>query len=535
MKKQTKGIIFLVAIGSLLFFWGAAASMKGFSPPDLELEMTVTGTPADNFPVELRAQFCGTGVAKSNAYVKEYKIPTDCTQPLAITTDPHGNVWFAETNTGNIAKFDSITGTFTEYENPIWPENARSMMWGMDYSSDGSIWYTDEAFDSIWKFSIQDENYQRLNYPAEGESLPQRLQVEGSQVIVNDFSGNKITFFDAAQSGGEFAYLSLPSPVPDSVTGGFAIDSNDNLWYTNWVFRQDGVLVRFAQGDYFASLSNSEEALPLSDFLQVFKLPPGLNTPNGAAVDSDGKIWLAETSSSYFFRFDPQTESFTKYVTSDPTISTYGNASGLIKTPVTRPYWINLDENGRLVFNEQTANRIAIFDPKTETLTEYVVPSKNPGWADCELEEGEQQIEDCGLAQIFDFTIDGSKIWFTEWVENNIGVIDTSVQLPFMVELDNTQISLGKGETIAITLQVIPITSHDIPIVQITTADTAEFSDIRIETDVNQFQLDSDVPRIIQASITIDENALATSHKILIGAQTDEVTISKYITLTIES
>jgi len=529
VKKQTKGIIFLVVIGSLLFFWGAAASMKGFSPPDLELEMTVTGTPADNFPDEQRAQFCGTGVAKSNAYVKEYKIPTDCTQPLAITTDPHGNVWFAETNTGNIAKFDPITETFTEYENPTWPKNARSMMWGMDYSSDGSIWYTDERFDSIWKFSIQDENYQRLNYPAEGESLPQRLQVEGSQVIVNDFSGNKITFFDAAQSGGEFAYLSLPSPIPNSVTGGFAIDSNDNLWYTNWVFQQDGVLVRFAQGDYFASLSNSEEALPLFDFLQVFKLPLGLNTPNGAAVDSDGKIWLAETSSSYFFRFDPETESFTKYVTSDPTISTYGNASGLIKNPVTRPYWINLDENDRLVFNEQTANRIAIFDPKTETLTEYMVPSKNPGWADCE------QIKDCGLAQIFDFTIDGSKIWFTEWVENNIGVVDTSIGLPFEVELDTDQITLGKGDTATLILKILPLTSSDIPNVTITYSSTAQFSDIVINTDIDQFQLDFDGPRVIQASITANENALAISHKILIGAQTDEVTISKYITLTIES
>ncbi len=139
------------------------------------------------------------------------------------------------------------------------------------------------------------------------------------------------------------------------------------------------------------------------------------------------------------------------------------------------------------------------------------------------------------MAQIFDFTIDGSKIWFTEWVENNIGVLDTSVQLPFKVELDNTQISLGKGETITLTLQVIPLTSHDIQTVLVITADTAEFSDIMIETDVTQFQLDFDGPRIIQTSITIDENALATSHKILIGAQTDEVTISKYITLTIES
>jgi len=524
-----------VFVGGIMMTSGVVIGIPGLFPDEPEQEITVTGTPADNFPDEQRAQFCGTGLAKSNAYVKEYKIPTDCTQPLAITTDPHGNVWFAETNTGNIAKFDSTTEIFTEYENPAWPNNARSMMWGIDYSSDDSIWYTDEAFDSIWKFSIQDENYQRLNYPAEGESLPQRLQVEGSQVIVNDFYGNKITFLDASQSSEEeLNYMSLPSPVPNSVTGGFAIDSDDNLWYTNWIFQQDGRLVRFEQNNYFAALSNSVGPIPpLSDFIQLFKLPPGLNTPNGAAVDSDGKIWLAETSSSYFFRFDPETESFTKYVTSDPTISTYGNASGLIKTPVTRPYWINLDENDRLVFNEQTANRIAIFDPKTETLTEYAVPSKNPGWADCELEEGGQQIEDCGLAQIFDFTIDGSKIWFTEWVENNIGVVDTSIGLPFEVELDSDQITLGKGDTTTLILKVLPLTGSAIPSVTIIYSSTAQFSDIVINTDIDQFQLDSDGPRVIQTSITANENALDNIYKVLIGAQTDEVSISKYVTVKI--
>jgi len=36
----------------------------------------------------------------SNDYVKEYKIPTACTQPLAITVDHNGIVWFAQTNTG---------------------------------------------------------------------------------------------------------------------------------------------------------------------------------------------------------------------------------------------------------------------------------------------------------------------------------------------------------------------------------------------------------------------------------------------------
>ena len=101
-------------------------------------------------------------------------------------------------------------------------------------------------------------------------------------------------------------------------------------------------------------------------------------------VNTDGTIWLADTTSSFFFNFDPSTEQFTQYVTSDPQLSTYGNQTGIVKSPISRPYWIEADDQGRLVFNEQTSNNIAVMDPKSQSLVEYHVPSKNPNWGDCD-------------------------------------------------------------------------------------------------------------------------------------------------------
>jgi len=513
VKKQTKGMIAIISFGSLLLFWAAAASVPSIIPPDPGMEVTQTGTPADNFPDAQRSQFCSSGDAKSNTYVTEFKIPTECTMPLAIVTDPQGNVWFTQTNTGKVAKFDPSTETFTEYENPTWPQGARSMMWGIDYSPDGSLLFTDEAHDLIWKFSIQDEKYDRFNFPSEGDSLPQRLEIVGSQIIINDFLGNKITFLDAAQSDEGVKYTSLPSPVPNSVTGDFAIDSNENLWFTNWIFQQGGVLVKYNQA--------------VSDFPEVYELPPGLNTPNGAVADSNGIIWLADTSSSFFFSFDPESESFTQYSTSLPTVSTYGNYSGLIKTPVTRPYWIELDQNDRIVFNEQTANRIGIFDPNTNTLTEYLIPSKNPNWADCGI------LADCGLAQVFGFTIDDDKIWFTEWVENNIGVLDTSLPLPFEVNIDTEEIVLKKGEQTQINVNFIPNSNSQT--ISLVSTSTAAFDDLSVKSSVETIQLSSNEPISIPIQISASENALSGTYKVLIGGQTDDVTISKYLTLHVES
>ncbi len=504
----------------------AAGALLSNTPiPSENTEMTFTGTPADNFPDTQRAQFCGSGDAKSTAFVKEYSIPTACTNPLAIVTDFNGIVWFAQTNTGKLAKFDPNTESFTEFDNSLWPKNGRSMIWGIDYSPDGSLWFTDESYDSIWRFSIQDEKYQRIDYPSEGDSLPQKLKVDGSQIVINDFTGNKITFLDPTQSNGNLGYLSIPSPVSGSVTGDFAIDTDNNVWYTNWIFQQGGVLVKFDQEGYRNSISNDNGgSLPPLDYIEIFQLPFELLTPNGITVSNDGMIWLADTSSSSIFNFDPATQQFTQYVTSDPKISTYGNSTGVIKSPISRPYWIQSNSDGQLVFNEQTSNNIAVLDLKSESLVEYMVPSKNPEWGDCD------GMTNCGLAQIFDFTLHKDKIWFTEWAENNIGVVDTSVALPLEIKLDSKVISLTPGESKNLSFTIS--SKEDLSDISLILSDPFTFLDITSNVS-GTFHLNANESKSINVTISASSDATPGKYKVLLGSQIEDVSISKFVTVTI--
>ncbi len=531
---RKKGVIVTAFFGFILLSSTIMIAFSGFNPENESTEVTVTGTPADNFPDEQRSQFCGTGNAKSTNYVKEYSIPTPCTNPLAIVSDYDGNVWFTETNTGKVAKFDPKTETFYEYDNPMWPPGGRSMMWGIDYAPDGSVWFTDESYDSVWKFSTIDETYDRLSYPSEGDSLPQKLRIDGSQIIINDFTGNKLTFLDPNQSGEDVNYLSIPSPVDDSVTADFAVDANDNVWFTNWLFQQGGVLVKFDQNGYRDSVANSnQQFLPLFDFIELYPLPVQLLTPNGAVVGSDGTIWLADTTSSSFFNFNPVTSEFVQYVTSEPMQSTYGNQTGIVKTPISRPYWVESDDQGRIIFNEQTANNISVMDPKLQTLVEYHVPSKNPYWADCDPGTG-NMISDCGIAQIFDFTVDGEKIWFTEWVENNIGVVDTTVPLPVEIQLDSQSLMITPGDSQEFDFVVSSLSQKDLMGVSLILSSTHDFLNVSlIDNTPESFQLDSDAPRPISISINVSEDAIPGTYKILLGAQLSDVAISKYVTVTI--
>ena len=515
-----------------------AEELDAFDLDTLGLELDYSGAKA--------LQFCSANEqARSNEYVKEYKIPTLCTQPLAITVDPYGMVWFAQTNTGKVAKFDPLTETFTEYSNAVWenvekvfvlsairnnmePEKLRSMMWGIDYFPDGSIWFTDERTDAIWKFSIDTESYDRISYSQTDEnksSLPQKLVIEGSKIIVNDFTGGRLSFLDYAQDKQGLRHYAIPSVMDGAVTSDFAIDSDKNVWYTNWIPSGAGILVKFDYPGYEFQSTQGEvtQGLFLQDFVEWYNFPAGLTTPNGVAVGPDQKIWLADTSSNYFFSFDPRTEEFTKYVTSIPTIDSYGNASDFIKNPVSRPYWIERSDDN-LIMNEHNANRIGVFNPFSETLVEYTVPSRNPNWADCE------GIDYCGVAQVFDFAAYGEKIWFTEWVENNIGVVDTSIPLPFSIDIDKKQITLEKGQTTQLTLEVAKTLFSDAFDVNVNSSSTSTFSDIII-THENSFSLSDKTT--ISVEIMASEHALSGTHKVLLGAYTNDIAVSQFVTVIV--
>ena len=543
MKKQVKGYLAFAFLGGIMLTSGVLVAMTGYDP-DVDYaavddpEVTITGTPSDNFPDDQRTTFCSSGGdAKSTDYVNEYMIPTECTNPLAIVSDYDGNVWFTETNTGNLGKFNPVTETFTEYDNPTWPDGGRSMMWGIDYAPDGSVWFTDETYDSVWKFSTIDEQYERLSYPtAGGDSLPQKLSIDGSQIIINDFTGNKLTILNVNPSDDDVNYLSIPSALDDSVTADFALDANDDIWYTNWLYQQGGFLVKFNQNDYLSAVSNSgEQFLPLVDFISAYALPVQLLTPNGITFSDDGLLWIVDTTSSSFFSFDPSSEKFIQYVTADPMFETYGNQTGVIKSPISRPYWIENDDQGRLVFNEQAANNISVMDPKTQSLVEYHIPSKNPNWGDCD--SGIDVLENCGIAQIFDFAISGEKIWFTEWVENKIGVVDTSVPLPLEIQLEQNTLNLVPGESQEFQYIISVGSQNDNLDLFLVASGTHDFLRVNVldnSADLVAIVDDPGETIVIPTMISASDDALPGTYKILLGTQSGDVTISKFLTVIIE-
>jgi virginiamycin B lyase len=471
-----------------------------------------------------REKFCGADEAQSTPYITEYEIPRVCTQPQAITIDDQGNVWFAQSSTGSLTKFNPETESFTEYENEIWPHDTRSMIWGLDYFHNGTLWFTDDQHDSLWRFTIDEQKYDHLDFQILNGTLPQKLQIYDSQIIINDFSGGQIIIIDNIYSDDVNVYR-LPALREDSLIGAITVDSNNNLWYTNWIGDGGGWLRVFNKTSLDISLQKDEVFTKYNSEI----LHPDLKTPNGITTDDFGNIWLADSSSSYVFKFDISTVDFIKYTTSHPPKSTYGNYTGKVDSIPSRPYWIEKNQSGQLVFNEQGANSIGVLNPETESLVEYSIPSKNPHWGDC----GPQK--NCGISQVFDIALIDDKVWFSEWAENKIGVVDTSVDLPIDIQLDSREITLSQGETITIKF-LTALTTDNPTIVSpvITNADSGENILVTYYSGDESYLLDNDEPLPTEIQISVSETAMSGQYKVLLGAQTKDISFGKFLTITVK-
>lgn len=522
MKKKTLGIIMFAFFGGLLLTWSTAI---GIAPPDVtRMAVNATGTLADVFEPNQRIQFCGTGQdAKSNRYITEYKIPTKCTQPHAIIADPSGTIWFAQDTAGRVASFEPETERFVEFNNTFWPPRAVTSVWGMDYSPDNSVWFTDPQTDSIWRFDIDAERYERIQLPLPAMSFPQQIKIDGSRVIINDLNGGNLIFFEAARETDQIEFFSVPSLKRGYLVGGFDTVGED-IWYTVWQVNQTSSLVRFSIDSYIEATRRADnQQLPIGRFIQQFDLPEELETPIGLKVAPDGKVWIADTLASNFFSFDPSIGVFTHYVTSPPHPSVYGNSTGMSLAPVSGPYWISFTDDGLMVFNEHLANRMAVMNVTSEEITEYHIPSTNYKWADCQEDDDE-----CGAVQAFRFVPVDDKVWFTEWAANNIGVLDTSVRPEASVAASPDFVVLEAGQAEQINMTITPHESG--AAASFVTMDTASF-DITVRPETDSFVLDSEVT--VPVTITASGSALSGIHKVLVGVQLADAVVSKYITVAI--
>ena len=109
-----------------------------------------------------------------------------------------------------------------------------------------------------------------------------------------------------------------------------------------------------------------------------------------------------------------------------------------------------MDTTGNLWFNEHVGNKIARFNTTDGTLVEYWIPTQNNLWAPCAPNESS-----CGISNALQFSIGkNNQIWFSEWTENKLGMLNGSKLPSFVVGTSPAEYNVKRGETVEIPLSI---------------------------------------------------------------------------------
>lgn len=413
-------------------------------------------------------QFCGNNAnPNSNQYVSEYVLPSRCEMPLGIAVDNNASkVWYISTKNGVLGSYNIKENRFDqEHTIPIWKSRQNpidsSQVWTVKVDRQNNIWFTDEKQNSIWRYNNLLKTFEFFNIPGISESFgttyPVSLDFDSSGNIY--FVGIRSTSLwfgniTEMKNGTSDGISQIPIPLQGFAgidrdlisTGSLVVDENNNsVWLSMLAFARKGLIFKYDIN---------------SKTFDVFNLPPDLRSPVGIALENNNNsdLWITDHGTSIFYKLNYSDRKITKFVTSQasPRIFGWNGTSEELEASApsaayTLPYWINKGSNGSIWFNEHTGNKIAVFNPVNMTLIEYWIPTQNALFGQCQP----TNTKNCGIANILQFSVgNNNEVWFSEWSENKIGRVDTDKELPFSVSSSEKEITIAKGKSAEIKLNL---------------------------------------------------------------------------------
>jgi len=349
------------------------------------------------------------------SFVTEFRTQSNETSPNAIAVDSSGSVWFMLENESKLAQLFPANQTIHEYQLPDAQKNLGAVTWGMTIqSSKNLIWFTEAVSDAVWSFNIATHAFTKYAIRT-SNSFPFGIAVDKQgNVWFTELFGNKLGEISA--NTGSITEFNIPINAPyGAEPSGITVDDNGAIWMT--LPGVDGI-GSYSQGNF-----------------QFYNMTGLVVSPVGIAADSQGNLWFTQHGPSFLSEFNPTTHYFRTISTSIPPLNT------------SLPYFDYVDSNGDVLLNEHYGNAIALFNPATETLTEYEIPTR-PTFTG-------------GIAGMLTMALSPQNIpWFTELFTGSVGMVNTSEPVGLGLEVQNNTgmfgnaITIGNGSSFSIDLSI---------------------------------------------------------------------------------
>ena len=270
-------------------------------------------------------------------------LPAGFGQPLFVSVDRNGKVWFTMPVTNTIGRFDPVTTSVRQWGIPT----TSGGPWDLAIDGNGKVWFTEHYANKIGAFDPGSQTFQEVSTPA-ANSNPYGITVDNSNNIWFTENTDSVALIAEYTNNGilhEYKIRNTSTAGTGLTPHRITLDPSGNVWWSEGWVSAIGKLDRAtAQPGTNAGVTE-------------YSYAPSCNScgshTSGIAADSKGVIWLDDSLQNTFGSFS----------TSSQTFSFYNSPSG------GHPHdGLNVDSQDRIWFDEEFANRLAVatqFGPPT--------------------------------------------------------------------------------------------------------------------------------------------------------------------------
>jgi virginiamycin B lyase len=277
----------------------------------------------------------------------DFAIPNSDAALHDIAVDPRGIAWVNELNQYKLGKFDPTTYEFTDVTPPPGPRKVGILnhMGPPTRGAGDSIWIAEVGANRRWlQFDTKYQEFTTFPAPADfkGQMTGNSMRADPNGKMVWSTAGTRIVGLNIQTK--EFVAYDIPHWVETKQNpGAYGIDvaGDGRVWF---VEREANKIGRLD---------------PATGKIDEFKTP-GVDVPRRMGTDWEGNLWVGFHETGKLVKIDQKTGQMTFYQPPTEGSGTY------LAVPDARRHviWVT----------EQTADKIARFDPKTEKWTEFALP-----------------------------------------------------------------------------------------------------------------------------------------------------------------
>src|SRR5262245_50391220 len=286
--------------------------------------------------------------AATRVIITEYDLPRKEALPHDVVVDADGKAWYSDFGSLYTGELDPKTGKVTDYQLPEFRKEQPKGTLDIELDPKGNLWIAMMYQSGLVHIDRKTKEIKGYPYPAEWLSFntqasmvsPQNSHVDG-KVWSNNQETRENYRLDVAS--GKYENLGISKdPRGKNVSGyGMPTDKNNNVFMLE-----------------FSGMSIGRRDAKTGE-ITIRLTPTQGSRPRRGRFDEQNRLWFAEYGSSGIGMFDPAQDKFMDW-----------------KTPTKwdNPYDVVPAKNGEVWTGSMHTDLVTRLDPKTGTMTQYLLP-----------------------------------------------------------------------------------------------------------------------------------------------------------------